>query len=292
MIDLEAAFNAGLRAFDVPRGDELDAHASDVGKCLYDTWCRRNSKPRVKHSLATCNRLQKGLHDEPFILDRIEAGLNPEDGWQLIREHRFAGSITGHLDAVLARAKCPFPRCINWLKHFPAGTWSCSIHDHYDTATGDTVWTADRLTIERAIFDVKTTKFRWNKANKAYQHTDGGPKEHHMKQVGTYALEMPKNPDGHAPKFAFFYQCRDTNAIAFYGWFDPEDKWIRDMIQIERLRVIDLTAPGTDPVAGGIAIRLDENTLMGIPPEPWWCGYCDNAICPKNKSVDDMEIPE
>lgn len=287
-MNLEEAYANGARSFNKPRGDELDAHLSDLGKCKFDVHSRRSGKPRVFRSVATALRLQKGLHDEKFIVDRIFEGLDPAEGWQLMIDEVVTGEITGHIDMIIARAKCQL-HCGSWMVRDDAGspvTWYCECapqHNYKELMCG----------IERRLIEIKTTEFK--KSGGEFVPKNGSAKETHILQAGGYALELPKNPDGKHMPFAIVEYCRRSNTVCQWPaageWFYPDEPHIANWVAQERAEVIDLTAPGVDPVAAGIAF-MDSNGLMyGSPPEKFWCRYCDNALCAMNENPDNADIP-
>lgn len=258
MIDLAALFAAGTAAYNTPRGDELLPHVSDLGACKYDVLCRREGKPRVKRSVKTMLRLQKGLHDEQFVIDRIEAGLNalcPNEGWTINRGLTIHNEITGHTDAVLERFTGPL--------------------------LGD---------IERMLFDVKTTAWKGSKY-KGYHPWSEDISTGHLLQIAGYALELPKNPDGKHMPVAIAELCRVSNGFIQKGWYFPDEEWIKAQVEAQKEIVLSCTEPGVDPVEMGIAIINLDGLVVGLPPENWSCQYCDNIICPNNKNEDNVEIP-
>jgi hypothetical protein len=270
--DLKAAWIKGLEVFDTDRGDKLDLHVTDNGKCDLAVWARRNGYPEIKFGPKTRARLQAGLHMESFVYDRITAGFGY--GWAIestgLRVTDDDGRI-GHLDALVAR-----------------------------TDADGNVW--------RAYFDVKTTAFKevWVESGeffpdtgrpikrKTYVPYDDFPGAGYHFQSGGYCRMLPPNPDGkHMPYYVAAFDWYSKDFVPF-GPFDSDEPGFVAKLDAETAHKLAVTAPGVDPVAAGIAtLRLD-GAMAGSPPEDtfnakgksWACGYCNFAECALNTNPD------
>ena len=127
MPDLEQAFRDGLQELWLAnrRPDEELPHVSDMtGMCDRLTWARRSGKELAIPSYSSQVNMSLGLHLEPYLLDRLEAGL-AKQGWQgqrnvrvvlqMLKNGKLAGmvvpedykptatEIVGHLDFLLIK---------------------------------------------------------------------------------------------------------------------------------------------------------------------------------------------
>jgi hypothetical protein len=257
--DVVAAVAAGLAAHDKPRGDEDALHASDLGKCRLAVWARRNghavpgSPEYVSFSSRSRARMQAGLRDEEWLMNLALAPLQAE-GWGIDRSPELPAGLdlVGHLDAVLWRP----------------------------VAGG----------IERALVEVKTTAWKecWVETDepkpdgksfykrKVYRPYDDAPGRLATLQAGAYARRLPKNPDGHQPPFGILQMDRNTQQMAWFGWYDAEDA---DLVLDEQAELLRLAV-----TANGMA-RPD-----GDPSEKWMCAYCNFGGCYRNVNPDAEAI--
>jgi len=271
-MDLVAAYYTGVMLLNTPRGDEAEAHVSDYGKCLYDVWARRNRQPRVQRSALTAARLQKGLHDETFIVERVMLGIDQlGEGWTLDRTHVVHTDVVGHLDMLIQRST-------------PAG-------------------------IERRYIEIKTTEWveTWEDKpgvltatgrqarRKVFVPREDGPSETHILQSGGYCLECEPNPDGKHMPFAIVQFDRRSNQVTQFpgdgDWYHPNEPWLYSQLVSAKAEILETTAPGSDPVETGAALVNNDGELVGIPKAKWMCGYCDNALCPSLTNPDALRIP-
>lgn len=303
--DLGSAFTAGLLAVDKAedRHDGPEPHVSDLGKCDFMVWGRRNGQPMIPHAPKTAARLQAGLHMESFVIDRIESGLPEGEGWQIERAGVIEAEdgMVGHLDAVLARSRCVCGKWAKFAVYKDGGTsWWCCDKTNWETGAPEST--------ERAYFDVKTTTFKeeWYQTGEFFPDTgkpvkrkrfvpyDDFPGPSYHFQSGGYCQRMPRNPDGkHMPYAIAAFDWASKEFVPF-GWFDSDNEGFVQSHDVETKRKLTLTAPGVDPIAVGIATLRSDGEWAGIPPEDslrangrsWMCGYCDFALCALNTNPD------
>jgi ribosomal protein S27AE len=271
---------------------------SDLSKCLFEVWARRNDEPQVVRGPKSLATLQAGLRDEDWIVDRIERGLPKGEAWQIYRSGVLAADsdLSGHLDVEMARARCP--RCSDWLLMGKTShRWYCS--NYCDPGFMD----FDQPPAEHALFDVKTTEWKedWYETGSYY---DSGkpvkarrripwpdsPKLSHRLQAFGYVQRRPKNPDGKHMPFAIVEWCRSSFGMKV-DWFDGDDPALLELHEQRTRDVIYHTKPGSDPVQEGIAVVTASGAMAGFPREKWQCGYCTNAMCALNVTKDNEVIP-
>jgi hypothetical protein len=302
MLSLKSAFEKGLQAFDVPRGDEEAAHVSDLGKCLFDVWARRNGEPQVVRSAKTRAMLQAGLRDEDWIVDRIQKGLDPAEGWRVAKSGVLAAEsdLVGHMDVEIARLRCF--KCGNW-QNLAGDQWLCFVTG----CTSGVISPYDTEGVERKIFDVKTTEFKeqWVETGAYYDSGkpvktrtrvpwDDAPGDMALLQVYGYAKRRPRNPDGSIMPIMIVQWCRASMQMAEFGWYSEGDRTFSRIARLHEARtqeVIATTKPGSDPVQSQIAYVTASGLLAGYPRENWQCKYCSNAMCALNVNPDNAVIP-
>lgn len=298
-LDLKSAFELGLKSYGGPRGDEAAAHVSDLSKCLFEVWGRRNAEPQVQRGAKSLAAMQSGLRDETWIIDRIERGLT-QDGWRVFRSGELPpeSDLTGHIDAELARAKCPV--CEAWMRlSKETRRWSCPGYCVGQVFSYD----YELIAIERSLIEVKTTEWKeeWFETGE-YRDTGmpikarrrvpwpDSPKLSHRLQAMGYVQRRPRNPDGRHMPFAIIEWCRSSFALKV-DWFDGEDPVLLALHAERTRQVIEGTGPGIDPVKAGVAFLTRSGGLSGLPREKWQCGYCSHAMCASNVSKDNEAIP-
>ncbi len=298
-LDLKAAFELGLKSYDVARGDEATAHVSDLPKCLFEVWARRNKEPQVERGAKSRAALQSGLRDETWIVDRIERGLDVSpQGWKVIRavELPAASDLVGHIDVELARIRCR--SCERWMGVGKStDRWYCS---HYcDGAATD----YDSLPAERMLIEVKTTEWREEWFDTGAYYDSGkpvksrrrvpwpdSPKLSHRLQAMGYVQRRPRNPDGKHMPFAIVEWCRASFQIKC-DWFDGDDPSLLALHDQRTKEVVQGTGSGIDPILAGVAVVTKTGGMTGLPREKWQCAYCTNAMCDSNISKDNEAIP-
>lgn len=254
-MDLVSAFERGALELlaSSRRGDEHEAHVSDLGRCLYQTYLRRSGAEKAAASLRTAQLLMKGLHDEKYIMQVLARGL--PGGYRFIRTDDIHEDLTGHIDLIILDEATGYRRLVE-----------------IKTTTWKEGW-ADLGEIGKRGKPIKT-------------RVPPGPYPepsiaNRLQAIG-YCQRQSTNPDGKHMPYTILQWDRNLNGIHQYParveWYDsdePEwlalhDDWTRE--------VIDLTDPSKNPVAMGIAIP-GPNGLYGRPPEEWMCSYCDYTQC-------------
>lgn len=313
-LDLNTVFDAGLKVIfeENRRGDEHLAHVSHLGKCLYQTLLSRERAPEIKREGKDLQFLLKGLHDEAYIVDVLKAGLRAQyaaEGWNVltgvvISDEDF--ELAGHLDIELARRDCR--DCCSWLmREAPVGNaparWVCASGN----GTSCMSFAEDELHgIERRLIEIKTTQWRelWvdmgelGKPNKKGERKPiktrvaPGPypepyTEHRFQAIG-YCRRRPLNPDGKHMPYSVFQWDRALNGWHQYPapgeWYDSDDEEWLELHDAWTWKIVELTAPGSDPVANGIATEAGDGRLAGRPPNDKACTYCPFVQCALNRN--------
>ena len=275
-MDLVSVFERGALELLVSsrRGDEDEAHVSDLGKCLFQTYLRRSGAEKAEPSLRSAQLLMKGLHDEKFVMETLQRGLPAR--YVAIRPDDIREDLTGHIDIILLDEATGYRR----LVEVKTTTWR-------EKDTWLDLGEISGKTGKPIKTRVRTSVGPYPKPSTAYR----------LQAIG-YCQRQAVNTDGKHMPYTILQWDRNLNGIHQYPapseWYDsdePEwlalhDKWTRE--------VIDLTDPSKNPVAMGIAIA-GPGGLYGRPPEDWMCSYCDYTQCASNRSsattVAEEEAP-
>jgi len=294
-IDLEAAFERGLIAqFEANRrNDEEAPHVSDLGQCGLAVSLRRSGAEQLPKDTRTLQLMQKGLHDEEYVVGMLAAGL-AGDGWRIIRSGVLADGLdlVGHLDVEIARMCCDHN---NWADLDVFG-WSCNcgpIRTAYDDLEG-----IFPEPVEYAYIEVKTTQWheRWEHLGeigkrglpiktKVLPGPRPEPSVAHRLQALGYVLRRLHPGQKKPMPYAIFQHDRALNGFKQYPkageWYDPADaEWLAR--HDRALEIVALTAPGIDPVEAGLATINADGQLEGKAPEEWMHSYCNYFQCALN----------